>query len=97
MHQNWIKEGRFEIEEKYLACRIRSILMTKKLSEIEIEALSLKVTTPQETVEVLIENHSVEDSDATPVIEIGVEQNHLAADGGMEETDELHQMMILRK
>ena len=49
-----------------------------------------KVTTLQETVEVLIENYPVKDSDVTPVVEVGVEQSHPVADGGMEETDELH-------
>ena len=62
----------------------------KKFSEVEIEALRRKVTTPQEIAEVLIENDPVEDSDVTPVIQTGVEKNHPAADGGMEETDELH-------
>ena len=47
---------------------------------------------PQETVEVMIENCSVEGSDVTPIIEIGVEQNHPTADGGTEETDELAQI-----
>ena len=49
-----------------------------------------KVTTPQETVEVLIENYPVKDSDVTPVDEVGVEQSHSVTDGGMEKTDELH-------
>ena len=61
------------------------------MSEVEIEALRQKVTTPQETVEVLIENDTVKGSDVTTIIEIGVEQNHPAADGCMEGTDELHQ------
>ena len=61
------------------------------MSEVEIEALRQKVTTPQETVEVLIENDTVKGSDVTTIIEIRVEQNHPAADGGMEGTDELHQ------
>ena len=39
----------------------------------------------------LIENSPVEGSDVTPVIKIGVEQNHPAADGGMVRTNELHQ------
>ena len=46
MHQHWIVEGRFEIEKKLLAFQVRSILKTKKLSEVEIEALRRKVTTP---------------------------------------------------
>ena len=39
MRQYWIEEGRFEIEEQHQACQVRSILKTKKLSEVEIEAL----------------------------------------------------------
>ena len=39
----------------------------------------------------LIENDPVAVSDVTPVIDIRVEQNHPATDGGMEGTDELHQ------
>ena len=39
----------------------------------------------------LTENDPIEGSDETLEIEIGVEQNPLAADGGMEGTDELHQ------
>ena len=35
---------------------------------------------PQETVEVMIENFSVEGSDVTPIIEIGIEQNDPTAD-----------------
>ena len=46
MHQHWIDRGRFEIEEQHPACQIRSILKSKKLSEVEIEALRPKVTTP---------------------------------------------------
>ena len=76
---------------QHRACQVRSILKTKKLSEVEIEALRQNVTTPQETVEVLIENDTVKGSDVTTIIEIGVEQNHPAADGCMEGTDELHQ------
>ena len=91
IHRYWIEEGRFEIEEQHLTCQVRSILKTKKLSEVEIEALNQKVTTPQETVEVLIKNDPVEDPDVTPVTESGVKQNHPAGDSGMEETDELHQ------
>ena len=91
MHQYWIEGGRFEIEEQHPACQVRSILKTKKMSEVEMEALRQKVTTPQETIKMLIENDPVEGSDETPEIEIGVEQNHPAADGGMEGTDELHQ------
>ena len=39
----------------------------------------------------LTENDPIEGSDETLEIEIGVEQNHFAADGDMEGTDELHQ------
>ena len=46
MHQYWIEKGRFEIEGQHLACQVRSILKTKKLSEVEMEALRQKVTTP---------------------------------------------------
>ena len=61
------------------------------MSEVEIQALRRKVTTPQEAIEVLIEYDPVEGSGVTPVTEVGVEQNHPAADGAMEGTDELHQ------
>ena len=61
------------------------------MSEVEIEALRQKVTTLQEATEVLIEHDPVEGSDVAPVIEVGVQQNHPAADGAMEGTDELHQ------
>ena len=74
-----------------MTCQVRSILKTKKSSEVETEALRQKGTTPQEPVEVLIENDPVEGSDVTFLIDIGVEQNHPAADGGTEGTDELHQ------
>ena len=91
LQQYWIEEGRFEIEKQNLACQIRSILKNKSLLEIEIEAFRRKVRTPKEPVKMLIENDPVEGSNETSEIEIGVEQNHPAADGGMEETDELHQ------
>ena len=52
---------------------------------------------PEEPIEVLIENDPVDGSDIAPVIEIGVEQNHSAVDGGMDGTDDLHKMMILRE
>ena len=39
MHQYWIEEGRFDIEEQHLTCQVRSILKIEKLSEVEIEAL----------------------------------------------------------
>ena len=61
-----------------MACQVGSILKTKKLSEVEIEALRKKVTIPQETVKELIENDPVEYSDVTTVIENGLEQNHPA-------------------
>ena len=61
------------------------------MSEVEIEALRLKVTTPPEPVEVLIKNDPIEGSDVTPVIESEVEQNHPVTDGSMEVTHELHQ------
>ena len=61
------------------------------LSEIEIEPLRRKLTTPQEIAEVLIETDPVEGSDVTTVTETGVEQNHPAANVGMEGTDELHE------
>ena len=89
--ENECTNTRFEIEEQHLACQVRSILKTKKLSEVEIETLRGKIATLQETVEVLIENDPVEGFDVTPVIEIGVQQNQPAADSGMEGTDELHQ------
>ena len=58
------------------------------MSEVEIEALRWKVTTPQKPVEILIENDPVKSSDEPPEIEIGEGQNHPAADGGMEGTDD---------
>ena len=70
MHQYWIEEGIFGIEEQHLACHVRSIVKTNKWSKVEIQTLRRKVTTTQETVEVLIENDPVEGSDVTPVIEI---------------------------
>ena len=91
MHQYWIEGGRVEIEEKHLPCQVRNVLKTKKFLKVEIDALRRKVTTPQEPVKVLIENVTVNSSDVTPVIKIRVEQNHSAADGGMEGIDELHQ------
>ena len=91
LQQYWIEEGRFETEKQNLACQIRSILKNKRLLEIEIEAFRRKVRTPKEPVKMLIENDPVEGSNETSEIEIGVEKNHPAADGGMEGTDELHQ------
>ena len=41
----------------------RSILKTKRFSEIETEALRWRITTPQEPVEALIENDPVHGSD----------------------------------
>ena len=97
MHQYWIEEGRFDIEEQHLTCQVRSKLKTEKLSEVEIETLRWKVTTRQESVEVLIENDPVEGSDVTSVIEIGVEQNHPASDGGWRLLMSYIKMMILRE
>ena len=97
MHQYWIEEGRFDIEEQHLTCQIRSKLKTEKLSEVEIEALRWEVTTPEESAEVLIENDSVEGSDVTSVIEIGVEQNHPASDGGGRLLMSYIKMIILRE
>ena len=37
MHQYWIEEGRFDIEEQHLTCQVRSKLKIEKLSEVEIE------------------------------------------------------------
>ena len=45
----------------------------------------------------LIENDSVEGSDVTSVIEIGVEQNHPASDGGWRLLMSYIKMMILRE
>ena len=90
MYHYWIEEGRFEIEEQHLACQVRNILKIKRFSEVEIEALRQNLTTLQEPVEMLIENDPVEGSYMTPLLGIGVEQNHSANDGGMEEIDELH-------
>ena len=61
------------------------------MSEVEIEALRRKVTTPRETVEVLTGNDLVEGSDVTAGIETELEQNYHAAVGGTEGIDELHQ------
>ena len=38
MRQYWIEEGGFENEEQHLACQVRGILKTKKLSVVEIGA-----------------------------------------------------------
>ena len=45
----------------------------------------------------LIENDSVEGSDVTSVIEIGVEQNHPASDGGWRLLMSYIKMIILRE
>ena len=45
----------------------------------------------------LIENDSIEGSDVTSVIEIGVEQNHPTSDGGWRLLMSYIKMMILRK
>ena len=57
------------------------------MSEVEIEALRGKVTTPRETVEALIGNDLVEGSDVTPEIETGLEQNYHAPVGGLHQND----------
>ena len=62
----------------------------------KIESFGGKITTSQETVEVLIENYPFKDSDVTPVIKVGVEQNHPAADGGWKLMSYI-KMMILRE
>ena len=62
-----------------------------------MEALRWKVTTRQESVEVLIENDPVEGSDVTSVIEIGVEHNHPASDGGWRLLMSYIKMMILKE
>ena len=67
------------------------------MSEVEIEALRWKATNPEESAEVLIENDSVEGSDVTSVIEIGVEQNHPASDGGWRLLMSYIKMMILKE
>ena len=36
MHQYWKDYRLFELEEKHLACQVRSILKTDKLSKVEI-------------------------------------------------------------
>lgn len=46
MYQYWKEEGNVEIEEQHLARQFRSILKTEKLSKVEIEALSQKLTAP---------------------------------------------------
>ena len=43
----------------------------------------------------MIENNPANGSDVTCRIEIGVEQNHPAANGGMEETDPIPMLVIL--
>ena len=85
MHQNWTEKGRFEIKVRHLACQVRSILKTKILPELEIEAFRRKLTTSQETVKVL--NHPVESSDVAPVTKIGVEQNHPGSDQSHQNND----------
>ena len=80
-----------------MTCQVRSKLKTEKLSEVEIETLRWKVTTRQESVEVLIENDPVEGSDVTSVIEIGVEQNQPASDGGCRLLMSYIKMMILKE
>ena len=40
-----MEEGRFETEEEHLPCQVKSISKTKKVLEVETEALMQKVTT----------------------------------------------------
>ena len=70
--------------------RFRSITWVVRL-EVYQRLKGFKVTNPQESVKMLIGNDQVEGSVVTSVIEIGLEQNHPAADGSMEGTHELHQ------
>ena len=39
MHQYWKDYGLFELKEQHLACQVRSILKTSKLSKVQIEGL----------------------------------------------------------
>ena len=43
MHQYWKDYRLFELEEKHLACQVRSILKTDKLSKVEIEGLKKQI------------------------------------------------------
>ena len=43
MHQSWKDYGLFELEEQHLACQVRSILKTGKLSKVEIEGLKRQI------------------------------------------------------
>ena len=43
MHQYWKDYGLFELEEQHLACQVRSILKTGKLSKVEIEGLKRQI------------------------------------------------------
>ena len=43
MHQYWKDYGLFELEEQHLACQVRSILKTGKLSKVEIEGAKRQI------------------------------------------------------
>ena len=43
MYQYWKDYGLFELEEQHLACQVRSILKTGKLSKVEIEGLKRQI------------------------------------------------------
>ena len=43
MHQYWKNYGLFELEEQHLACQVRSILKTRKLSKVGIEGLKRQI------------------------------------------------------
>ena len=43
MHQYWKDYGLFELEEQHLACQVRSILKTGKLSKVKIEDLQRQI------------------------------------------------------
>ena len=43
MHQYCKDHGLFELEEQHLACQVRSILKTGKLSKVEIEGLKRQI------------------------------------------------------
>ena len=43
MHQYWKDYELFELEEQHLACQVRSILKTGKLSKVEIEGLKRQI------------------------------------------------------
>ena len=43
MHQYWKDCGLFELEGQHLACQVRSVLKTGKLSKVEIEGLKKQI------------------------------------------------------